>query len=152
MESERTVYRRNISYSCSKLRLLSSYLPLPDGCREHTRRSRNVTRPSPSIRPSVHLSISSRSSSHRRTATMIITRAISLTNFAVASSALAFQVFVLYPWHQQLDDSFEKLKKEHVRVLDAVHEVANQVDPDSRKGIRDTILERLGKTTAFSRT
>jgi solute carrier family 25 (mitochondrial phosphate transporter), member 3 len=80
---------------------------------------------------------------------MIVTRAISLTNFMVASSALAFQVFVLYPWHQQLDESFEKLKKEHVRVLDAVREVANQVDPDSRKGIRDTILERLGKTAPF---
>ncbi|GES64156.1 alkaline phosphatase [Aspergillus terreus] len=48
---------------------------------------------------------------------MIVTRGISLTNFFVASSALAFQVFVLYPWHKQLDDSFEALKKEHVRVL-----------------------------------
>lgn len=48
---------------------------------------------------------------------MIITRGISLTNFLVATSALGFQVFVLYPWHKQLDDDFEKLKVEHVRVL-----------------------------------
>ncbi|KAJ5782461.1 hypothetical protein N7457_004235 [Penicillium paradoxum] len=48
---------------------------------------------------------------------MLITRGISLVNFAVASSALAFQVFVLYPWHNQLDDEFKALKKEHLRVL-----------------------------------
>lgn len=51
---------------------------------------------------------------------MIITRAISVTNFVVASSALGFQVGVLYPWHKQLDDDFEALKKEHIRVLNAI--------------------------------
>ena len=75
---------------------------------------------------------------------MIWTRLMSLTNFGVASSALGFQVFVLYPWHNQLDASFEELKKEHIRVLDAVKEVANRVDPDSRKGSSDSILGRLG--------
>lgn len=48
---------------------------------------------------------------------MLITRGISLVNFAVASSALAFQVFVLYPWHNQLDHEFKSLKKEHLKVL-----------------------------------
>ncbi|KAL7929249.1 hypothetical protein V8C35DRAFT_284495 [Trichoderma chlorosporum] len=51
---------------------------------------------------------------------MKITRAISLTNFMVATSALGFQVFVLYPWHKELDNGFEDLKKEHMKVLDAV--------------------------------
>lgn len=51
---------------------------------------------------------------------MRLTRAISLTNFMVASSALGFQVFVLYPWHKELDAGFEDLKKEHLKVLDAV--------------------------------
>jgi hypothetical protein len=54
---------------------------------------------------------------------MIVTRAISLTNFLVASSALGFQVFVLYPWHKQLDESFEGLKKDHgesIRRLETV--------------------------------
>ncbi|KAK6331707.1 hypothetical protein TWF718_002253 [Orbilia javanica] len=51
---------------------------------------------------------------------MIITRGISFTNFFVASSALAFQVFVLYPWHKRLDDDFDKLKHEHLRVLKAI--------------------------------
>ncbi|OGM39481.1 hypothetical protein ABOM_011750 [Aspergillus bombycis] len=48
---------------------------------------------------------------------MFVTRGISLVNFTVASSALAFQVFVLYPWHNQLDDEFKALKQEHLRVL-----------------------------------
>ncbi|KAK7418662.1 hypothetical protein QQX98_003853 [Neonectria punicea] len=51
---------------------------------------------------------------------MKVTRAISVTNFMVASSALCFQVFVLYPWHKELDNGFEDLKKEHLKVLDAV--------------------------------
>ncbi|KAK6336448.1 hypothetical protein TWF696_002001 [Orbilia brochopaga] len=48
---------------------------------------------------------------------MIVTRGISFTNFFVASSALCFQVFVLYPWHKQLDDDFKKLQNEHLKVL-----------------------------------
>ena len=51
---------------------------------------------------------------------MKITRAISLTNFMVATSALGFQVFVLYPWHKELDNGFEDLKKEHKKVFDAM--------------------------------
>lgn len=43
----------------------------------------------------------------------IIARRFSVTNFFIATSALAFQVFVLYPWHQRLDDDFEVLRKEH---------------------------------------
>ncbi|KAK4162900.1 putative mitochondrial phosphate carrier protein [Cladorrhinum sp. PSN259] len=52
---------------------------------------------------------------------VFITRLISITNFCVATSALGFQVFVLYPWHKELDENFEKLKKEHLRVLDAIN-------------------------------
>jgi hypothetical protein len=48
---------------------------------------------------------------------MRITRGFSLTNFAIASSALAFQVFVLYPWHQRLDHDFSELKAEHLRYV-----------------------------------
>ncbi|QLI68511.1 Mitochondrial phosphate carrier protein [Metarhizium brunneum] len=51
---------------------------------------------------------------------MIFTRAVSATNFLVASSALGFQVFVLYPWHKELDTGFADLKREHLKVLDAV--------------------------------
>ncbi|KAH6708854.1 hypothetical protein DL95DRAFT_341507 [Leptodontidium sp. 2 PMI_412] len=48
---------------------------------------------------------------------MIVTRRFSLTNFAIATSALCFQVFVLYPWHKRLDEDFHELRKEHLRVL-----------------------------------
>lgn len=55
---------------------------------------------------------------------MRTTRIISLTNFCVASSALAFQVFVLYPWHHQLQHDFEELKNEHIRVLKTISKQA----------------------------
>ncbi|KAL3296061.1 Mitochondrial phosphate carrier protein [Colletotrichum asianum] len=76
---------------------------------------------------------------------VLITRAISLTNFLVASSALGFQVFVLYPWHEQLSHDFEELKKEHLRVLDYV----KGVDAGLRRGqggapAGQSLLERLG--------
>ncbi|OOF90073.1 hypothetical protein ASPCADRAFT_212232 [Aspergillus carbonarius ITEM 5010] len=66
---------------------------------------------------------------------MIITRGISLTNFFVASSALAFQVFVLYPWHKQLDDGFEALKKEHLRVVKALEQLQSQQGRERVKSV-----------------
>jgi hypothetical protein len=48
---------------------------------------------------------------------MIIARRFSLTNFFIATTALGFQVFVLYPWHKQLDDDFKELREESLRVL-----------------------------------
>ncbi|KAL4949664.1 hypothetical protein BDW69DRAFT_188081 [Aspergillus filifer] len=54
----------------------------------------------------------------------LITRGISLVNFMVASSALAFQVFVLYPWHNQLDDEFKALKCEHLKVLGQIDRIS----------------------------
>jgi len=47
----------------------------------------------------------------------MITRTFSATNFIIASSALVFQVFVLYPWHKELDDAFKELKREHLEIL-----------------------------------
>ncbi|KAI0545988.1 mitochondrial phosphate carrier protein [Xylaria curta] len=70
---------------------------------------------------------------------MFITRAISLTNFLVASSALGFQVCVLYPWHKQLDDDFESLKKEHIRVLGAIKGTAESVSAEKRQGFREML-------------
>lgn len=46
---------------------------------------------------------------------MAIMKRITLTNFLIASSALGFQVLVLYPWHKTLDEGFEALKKENKR-------------------------------------
>lgn len=69
---------------------------------------------------------------------MYITRAISLTNFLVASSALGFQVCVLYPWHKQLDEDFESLKKEHLRVLVAIKDTAERA-AEKQKGFREML-------------
>jgi hypothetical protein len=53
---------------------------------------------------------------------MLFTRGFSLTNFVIGSSALCFQIFVLYPWHEKLDDEFTELKKEHARLLEETRE------------------------------
>lgn len=47
----------------------------------------------------------------------VIARRFTVTNFFIATSALAFQVFVLYPWHQKLDDDFELLKRENLKLV-----------------------------------
>lgn len=47
----------------------------------------------------------------------MVTRTFSLTNFVIASSALGFQVLVLYPWQKELDEGFRELRREHSRVL-----------------------------------
>lgn len=76
---------------------------------------------------------------------MKLTRAISTTNFLVASSALAFQVFVLYPWHKQLEDDFEALKQEHIRVLRTIEQTsrmkATLAPVQKRKGIVERVRE-----------
>lgn len=35
----------------------------------------------------------------------------------IATSALAFQVFVLYPWHNKLDEDFKELKEENLKLM-----------------------------------
>lgn len=69
---------------------------------------------------------------------MIVTRRFSLTNFAIAASALCFQVFVLYPWHKTLDEDFLELKRENLRIL----EYGEKERMAELKGIRAS-LERL---------
>ncbi|KAH0844875.1 hypothetical protein Z517_01001 [Fonsecaea pedrosoi CBS 271.37] len=70
---------------------------------------------------------------------MIFTRGVSLTNFVIASSALAFQVFVLYPWHERLDEEFRRLKQEHINIL---HQ-GEEVRLGELKGINEQ-LKKLG--------
>ncbi|KAI8948824.1 mitochondrial phosphate carrier protein [Xylaria longipes] len=70
---------------------------------------------------------------------MFITRAISVTNFLVATSALSFQVCVLYPWHKQLDEDFEALKKEHLRVLGTIKGPAEGASAEKRQGVREML-------------
>jgi hypothetical protein len=81
---------------------------------------------------------------------MIITRALSITNFVVASSALSFQVGVLYPWHKQLDDDFEALKREHLRVLTAVeNKVERTQEPAVLEENRQSLRGILGNLVAW---
>lgn len=66
---------------------------------------------------------------------MWFTRGFSLTNFVIGTSALSFQVFVLYPWHEQLDEEFKELRKEHARLLDETHAKHR----NELKGIREQL-------------
>jgi hypothetical protein len=66
---------------------------------------------------------------------MLVTRGFSLTNFVIGSSALGFQVFVLYPWHEKLDEEFTELRKEHARLLEDTRERHR----DELKGIREQL-------------
>lgn len=75
---------------------------------------------------------------------MKLTRAISLTNFFVASSALGFQVFVLYPWRKELDAEFDKLKKEHLKVLNAA---GNSLSEQQQKAMADELIELKNKSS-----
>jgi len=67
-----------------------------------------------------------------------LTRFVSLTNFVVASSALCFQVFVLYPWHKELDHGFEELKKEHIKVLKTF---GDRISEQQREGFTAKLQE-----------
>ncbi|KAF2395835.1 hypothetical protein EJ06DRAFT_256065 [Trichodelitschia bisporula] len=48
---------------------------------------------------------------------MRFTRTLTITNLLIGSTALGFQVTVLYPWHHELQADFDKMKAEHVRAL-----------------------------------
>lgn len=54
---------------------------------------------------------------------MFYTKALTFTNFTIATSALCFQVFALYPWHNKLNDEFKRLKEEHKQLLLQFHEL-----------------------------
>lgn len=41
---------------------------------------------------------------------VFFTRYLPIISFLVGSSALTFQVMVLYPWHNELDTEFKRLK------------------------------------------
>lgn len=51
----------------------------------------------------------------------LLARRFSITNFVIASSALGFQIFVLYPWHTKLDEDFAELKRENLRLIQTVN-------------------------------
>ena len=63
---------------------------------------------------------------------MFNTKVLTFTNFTIATSALCFQMFALYPWHNQLDKEFKKLKEEHKQLLLEFHELKlsklNEID------------------------
>jgi hypothetical protein len=83
---------------------------------------------------------------------MRLTRAFSLTNFSIATSALAFQVFVLYPWHHQLDTDFKHLEKRVQEQLEAGqkrNEAMNAEHLGDMKEIRTALA--LGQEKAGSR-
>jgi hypothetical protein len=66
---------------------------------------------------------------------MVVARRFSIVNFAIASSALYFQVFVLYPWHEKLDEDFRKLRQEQLRMTQEI----GQAHSRELKAIKDIL-------------
>jgi len=75
----------------------------------------------------------------------VITKFISLTNFIIASSALAFQVGVLYPWHNELDAEFQELKKEYRELV-----VEQRLERERRMEELSEIKKEIEKLSAAS--
>jgi len=59
---------------------------------------------------------------------MKIARRFSVTNFLIATSALGFQVFVLYPWHQTLDEDFHALRRENLEIIEQLKNLRVRLD------------------------
>lgn len=72
---------------------------------------------------------------------MMFTRGFSLTNFLIGSSALSFQIFVLYPWHMKLEDKFEEMKTEHLKMM----KDSEQARLAELKEIREELMRRQSK-------
>lgn len=53
---------------------------------------------------------------------MSIMKVLPYVNFAIATTALGFQITVLYPWHMQLERDFDVLKTEQENQLRGYHE------------------------------
>lgn len=56
----------------------------------------------------------------------IFSRFLPTLNFLIGSSALGFQMTVLYPWHEELDKEFKALEKTQKQELRKFHEMKLQ--------------------------
>jgi aminopeptidase-like protein len=60
-----------------------------------------------------------------------------IVNFAIATAALGFQVFVLYPWHHQLEEDFKELQHQQETKLEEYHQLKMQ----TIKNIEDNLVK-----------
>ncbi|KAH7055033.1 hypothetical protein BKA57DRAFT_452810 [Linnemannia elongata] len=71
-------------------------------------------------------------------------KVLTLVNFIIGSTALSFQVGVLYPWHHQLDGDFKELEKKHESRLQLFHnrkwEKLREIDSKL-----DSLVKQLGE-------
>ncbi|KAL2919409.1 hypothetical protein HK105_201095 [Polyrhizophydium stewartii] len=51
----------------------------------------------------------------------LFARVLPAVNFAIGTTALAFQTLVLYPWHNELDREFRELEGTHAKLLREYH-------------------------------
>lgn len=70
-------------------------------------------------------------------------RRFSVTNFFIATSALGFQIFVLYPWHQVLDVDFKELQQEVIHLRNE-GEIRRQESDARWKSVRE-VMEQTHK-------
>ena len=67
-------------------------------------------------------------------------------NFAVATTALAFQITILYPWHIQLEHDFIELRREQILNLSQFHELKVQKLVEIEETLLDVKSELKNKT------
>ncbi|KAF9425666.1 hypothetical protein BGZ94_007320 [Podila epigama] len=71
-------------------------------------------------------------------------KVLTLVNFVIGSTALSFQVGVLYPWHHQLDGDFKELEKKQESRLQLFHdrkwEKLREIDSKL-----DSLVKQLGE-------
>ena len=68
-------------------------------------------------------------------------------SFCLASGGIAFQVFVLYPWHEELSSEFLQLKESIVRLDNSLNKISPVVTAKEMLQTRDNNANRQSIST-----
>lgn len=73
----------------------------------------------------------------------IIQKILPIFNFVIATTALGFQVTVLYPWHNQLEKDFTGLQHQQDTKLHEYHELRMQNIKNIERYLNKLNVEQL---------
>ena len=81
----------------------------------------------------------------------LIQKFLPIFNFVIASTALGFQVSVLYPWHNQLEKDFNGLQHQQQTKLKEYHELKMQNIKNIEAYLSKLNLEQFEKEMVTTR-